>query len=89
MKPCFSVLFAGNPADFSAYRTHHSLHDFTKLRPALRCSADQLEQLVGEQGDHAKHEVKPNLLGPPHHDVAAPELFFQAAVETFRPVRSR
>ena len=84
MNACFSVLWARNRADFSAYRTHHSLANLTKPRPAWSRSVDQLKQLVGEQGDHAKHQVERDFLGSPHHDVAAPKLFFQAAVEALR-----
>ena len=51
---------------------------------ALSRSAYQLEQLVGEQGDDAEHEMKPDFLCSPNHDVAAPELFFQPAVEPLR-----
>jgi hypothetical protein len=55
MKACFPVLCARKRVDFSAYRTHHSLANLTKPRPARSRSVEQLEQLVGEQGDHAKH----------------------------------
>ena len=57
MKPCLSVLLARKRADFSAYGTHHSLEHLTKPRPAWGRSVEQFEQLVGEQGDHAKHQV--------------------------------
>ena len=75
MKSCFPVLGARNQGDFSAYRTDHSLANLTKPRSAWSRSVDQLEQLVGEQGDHAKHQVQPDFLGSPHYDVAAPKLF--------------
>ena len=75
MKACFPVLGARNRADFSAYRTHHSLVSLTKPRPAWGRSVEQFEQLVGEQSDHAKHQVQPDFLGSPHYDVAAPKLF--------------
>ena len=81
MNPCLSVLLAGNRADFSAYRADHSRANLPKPRPAWGCSADQFEQLVGEQGDHSKHQVQRDFLGSLHHDVAAPKLFLQAAVE--------
>src|SRR5674476_1252589 len=84
MNHCFPVLLAGNRVDFSGYWTHHSRANLTKPRPAWSRSVDQLEQLVGEQGDHAKHQVERDFWGSPHHDVAAPELFFQAAVEALR-----
>src|SRR5665647_2826494 len=84
MKACFPVLCARNRVDFSAYRTHHSRVNLTKPRPAWGGSVEQLEQLVGEQGDHAKHQVQRYFLGSPYHDVAAPKLFFQAAVEALR-----
>ena len=61
MNPCFSVLFAGNQSDFSAYRTHSSLDNFANLRPDWDRSANQLEQLVGKQGNDAKHEVEPDF----------------------------
>ena len=84
MNPCFPVLFAGNQTVYSGYRTHYSLDNFAKLQPDGDCSANQLEQLAGEQGDNAKQQVQPDFLGSPHHDVAAPKLFLQAAVEALR-----
>src|SRR4030042_7155687 len=48
---------------------------------ALRRSADQLEQLVGKQGDDPEHEMKRNFFRSPNHHVPGPELFFQPAVE--------
>jgi hypothetical protein len=84
MKACFPVLCARNRAGFSAYRTHHSRANLTKPRPAWSRSVEQLEQLVGEQGDHANHQVQRDFLGSPDHNVAAPKLFFQAAVEALR-----
>jgi len=75
MKPCFFALFAGNRADFIEYRTDRSPDNLAKPRPALSCSADQLEQLVGKQGNDAKHEVEPNFLGAPHHHVVTAKLF--------------
>ena len=84
MKPFFPVLFAEIQADFSTYRRHFSLDHLAKLRPALRSSANQLEQLVSKQDHDAKHEVEPDFLGAPHHDVVTPKLFFQAAVKPLR-----
>ena len=48
---------------------------------ALSHSANELEQLIGEQGDDAEHEVQPDFFCPPNHDVASPEIFFQPAVK--------
>src|SRR4030042_3377209 len=84
MKSSFWVLFAGNRVDFGEVRTHRSPDNLAKLRTALSCSADQLDQLVGKQGDDAKHEVEPDFLASPHHHVAAPKLFFQPTVEGLR-----
>jgi hypothetical protein len=81
MNPCFPVLFAGNQTVYSGYRTHYSLDNFAKLQPDGDGSANQLEQLVGKQGNDAKHEVEPDFPGAPHHDGATPKLFFQAAVK--------
>jgi hypothetical protein len=58
MKPFVPVLFAGNQAVFSAYRTHSSLDNFANLWPDWDRSANQLEQLVGKQDHDAKHEVE-------------------------------
>ena len=63
MNLCFPVLFARNRCDFNAYRTHYSLVNLAKQRPTCSRSADQLQQLVGEQGHHAKHEVQPDFPG--------------------------
>ena len=84
MKAYFPVPGARNRADFSACRTHPSPANLTKPRPAWSRSVDQLDQLVDKQGDHAKHQVQPDLLGSPHHDAVAPKLFFQTAVEALR-----
>jgi hypothetical protein len=43
MKACFPFLDARTRADFSAYRTHPSPANLTKLRPAWSRSVDQLE----------------------------------------------
>jgi hypothetical protein len=84
MEPFVPVLFAETQADFSTYRRHLSLNQLTKLRPAWRRSANQLEQLVGKQGNDAKHEMEPDFLGAPHHDVVTPKLFLQAAIKPLR-----
>jgi hypothetical protein len=44
-------------------------------------SACQLGQLVGEQGNDAKHEMKADFRSSPHHHVAGPKPFFQPAFE--------
>ena len=80
MKPFVPVFFAETQADFSTYRRRLSLNQLTTLRAALSCSANQLEQLVGKQDHDTKHEVEPDFLGAPHHDVVTPKLFLQAAV---------
>src|SRR5208283_6191064 len=64
--------------------TETSLDNLAKLRPALRRSANQLEQLVGKQDNDAKHEVEPDFLGAPHHDIVTAKLFLQAAVKPLR-----
>ena len=84
MKPCFLVLFAINQGDFRESRPDHSRANLTKPWSAWSRSVEQLEQLAGEQGDNAKHQVQPDFLGSPHYDVAAPKLFLQAAVEALR-----
>jgi hypothetical protein len=84
MKSWFSVLFAGKLAAFRKDRTDRSPDNLANPRPALPCSANQLEQLIGKQGHDAKHEVEPNFLGSPHHHGATPELFFQSTVEALR-----
>ena len=48
---------------------------------ALSHSANELEQLIGEQGNDAEHEMKPDFLCSPNHDVGAAEVFFQPAVK--------
>ena len=53
-------------------------------RPVGCRSAYQLEQLVGEQGHEAKHEMKPDFRSSPHHHVAGPKPFFQPAIEALR-----
>ena len=53
---------------------------------ALSRSAHQLEQLVGKQCDDTKHEMKPDFLCSPNHDVGAAEVFLQPAV---KPLRDR
>ena len=81
MKSCCLVLIAGNRPHSLEDRTDPSPDNLAKPRTALKCSAYQLEQLVGEQGDDPKHQMKPDFRSTPHHDVACPETFFQAAVE--------
>src|SRR4030042_5689923 len=84
MKSCCLVLIAGNRAYSIEDRTDPSPDNLAKPRTALKCSAYQLEQLVGEQGDDPKHQMKLDFRSAPHHDVACPETFFQAAVEPLR-----
>ena len=58
MESCCLVLIAGNRAQSIEDRTDPSPDNLAKPRTTLKCSAYQLEQLVGEQGDHAKHQVQ-------------------------------
>jgi len=55
MKSCFPQPWAGNRVVFCTVRTYRPL-DLANLWPALSRSANQLEQLVGKQGDDAEHE---------------------------------
>src|SRR5664280_1134279 len=84
MKSCYLVLIAGNRAHSIEDRTDPSPDNLAKPRTVLKCSACQLEQLVGEQGNEAKHEMKPDFRSSSHHHVAGPKPFFQAAVEPLR-----
>ena len=54
------------------------------LRPALSCSVYQLQQLVGEPGSDAKHEMHPDFRSSPNHHVAGPKPFLQPAIEPLR-----
>jgi hypothetical protein len=84
MQPFVPGFFAETQADFSTFKRRLSLNQPTKLRPALSRSANQLEPPAGKRGNDAKHEVEPDFLGAPHHDVVTPKLFLQAAVNPLR-----
>lgn len=83
MKPRFFILPAAKRPNYK--ETRHTGPQFSGSPSAFsRHSTYQLEQLVSKQGDDSKHEVKPDFLGSPHHDVAASKLFFQPAVKALR-----
>jgi hypothetical protein len=83
MKPRFLILSAANRPDFTEIGgTSPSV--IGKPLPILLRSAYQLEHLVGQQGDDAKHEMQPDFFRSPYHHVAAAKLFFQATVEALR-----
>src|SRR5450756_261866 len=84
MNSYFPTLYNEKQAIFNEYRTESSLDNLAKLRPALRRSANQLEQLVSKQDHDAKHEVESDFLSAPHPDMVTPELFLQAAVKPLR-----
>jgi PAS domain S-box-containing protein len=84
MKPSFFVFLTGNRGDFRECRTYDSQDSSAASQPALSPSVYQLKQLVGKQGNDAEHEVEPDFLGSPHHDVATSKLFFEARVESLR-----
>ena len=88
MKSCCLVLIAGNRDQSIEDRTDPSPDNLVKPRTALKCSAYQLEQLVGEQGDDPKHQMKPDFRSTSHHDVACPlgSSITWPEVETWRSV---
>src|SRR3989339_1131952 len=74
MQPRIFVHFAAKRASWcDSGRTTPTI----LLSPACVVSTGQLEQLIGKQGNEAKHEMKPDFKSSPHHHVVGPEPLLQ------------